>query len=130
MGLGEAYLNEGYPDSSIFYIEQVLDLEKDNFSALELYGKALLKSNQYCAAAFAFENIISNAAHPSPMLFLQSSSAFIRCGNEGSTEKAIIILQDGLRRLPDNLVLQKQLVAIYKEAEKYEEALGIQSQMH
>ena len=129
MGLAEAYLNEGLPDSSIWYCELVLSLEKNNFSALELYAKALLKSDQYCAAASAFENIIAIAADPSPMLFIQASSAFMFCNSEGSTGKAILILRHGLERMPDNPVLKKHLAGVYKKAEIYEEALEMQSQI-
>lgn len=127
MGLSTTYLFVNSPDSSLYYVNESLLLEPDNTSALELKAKAYLQASRYCEAADAFQKILDKADHPAPLLFIETSSAYMQCDDGENLSNSISILETGLWRLPDNRVLQNQLIMQYRHALMFDKALNLQS---
>lgn len=127
VGLSNSYLQTGPVDSSIYYIDIVLSREPSLISAIELKSLALGRLGKYCESARILQEVISLADQPTPLLFIQSASAWKSCNEPGNMEMAIQVLKTGLARLPGNRVLQHHLTTAYKDSKLYEEALGIQS---
>ena len=126
-GLSHSYLQTGPVDSSIYFIDMVLAREPSHISAIELKSMALSRLGEYCESARLFQEVISLTDQPTPLLFIQSASAWKSCDEPGNMELAIEVLKTGLARLPNNRVLQHHLTTAYKDSKLYEEALGIQS---
>jgi len=126
-GLSNSYLHTGPVDSSIYYIDLVLAREPSHVSANELKSMALSSQGNYCESARIFQNIISFADHPTPILFIQSASAWKLCTEERNIENAIRVLKEGITRIPNHRVLQHHLISAYKVSGMYEEALEIHS---
>lgn len=125
MGLGITYLFENLPDSSLYYVNEALLLEPDNTSALELKAKAYLQASRYCEAADAFQKILDKADHPAPLLFIETSAAYMQCDDAENLHSSISVLQTGLEKLPDNRVLQNQLIMQYRHAFMFDKALTL-----
>ncbi|HUR31898.1 MAG TPA: hypothetical protein VMZ69_10740 [Saprospiraceae bacterium] len=127
LGLGTSYLFEGLIDSSLYYVEQAIALAPDHLSSYELKAKVLMHANRNCEAADVYQYILNKADHPSPFIFIQASSAYNLCETEGSIDNAISVLQSGLKIIPDNRILQYQLISIYKEVNEFDKAVELQS---
>jgi len=129
IGMTTCYLVEGKTDSALYFINQTLLKAPDNPGAKELKAKVFLSAGRNCDAGNLYSEILSTFSHPAPLLFIEASSALRNCETPGSTEVAILILKDGLTKVPGSKVLQNQLISLYKQEEKIEEALQVQSTM-
>src|SRR6185503_9465979 len=101
------YLNS--PDSALVFIELAQPTEEEGLVVLELKGSILYKMERYCEAAMNMEQLLALSDNPSPGLFLDAAKFSESCGEQGSNERAIQILKDGIHRLGPVGVLQKRL---------------------
>ncbi|MGB4848188.1 MAG: hypothetical protein WBP41_09745 [Saprospiraceae bacterium] len=127
LGMSKSLLNLNSPDSALQYVNRVLAGEENNLPALELKGTILSALGKYCDAASTMERLISLAERPSPALFLEASKDWESCSENGSSQKEIQLLNEGIRRIGPIGVIQQQLVSAYKRQDRYEEAIQIQS---
>ncbi|MGB3078316.1 MAG: hypothetical protein WBB31_04500, partial [Saprospiraceae bacterium] len=93
----------------------------------ELKGTILSALGNYCAAATTMEQLISLAERPSPALFLEASKDWSSCIENGSSQKEVKILEDGIKRIGTIGVLQQQLISVYKRQGRYDEAIRVMS---
>lgn len=82
---------------------------------------------RYCDAARTLEILLSLSTNPAPVLFLDVVDDLESCGEEGNHQKAIMLLQDGIRRTGPINILQKRLASLYKQSGRYDEALQVQN---
>lgn len=127
MGMSTCFLFEGNADSSLFYVDKVLRCEPSNLSALELKAKGLISAGRYCQAGKILVDILTQAEHAAPLLYIQASSAYSQCDNIEGPDSSIYILEWGLVKLQGNRVLQNQLIIHYKNALMFDKALALQS---
>src|SRR5688572_11796811 len=126
-GLSEVYLHNGIIDSALYYIDKVVEKEPNNLSALEIKASAFIRAGNPCEAAPIYQLIIDKAQTQSPQLFIQASAASKNCDSNDKDEVAIEILKSGILVLPENKLLQNQLVSLLRHNRKFEEAIVIQS---
>jgi len=129
LGMSKSLLYLNSPDSALFFVNQLLAIEKNHFSALELKGDILSRLEKYCDAARTLEQLLSLAQYPSPSLFMKASEDWELCNAEENHERAIAVLEEGIKRIGDIGSLQKQLVAVYKNSGQYHEAIRVQTRM-
>ncbi|MEP6794742.1 MAG: hypothetical protein ABJB16_10480 [Saprospiraceae bacterium] len=127
LGMSKSLLYLNSPDSAFQYVERVLTLDDHHLPALELKGAILSALGKYCDAARTLEQLIIIAERPSPALFLEAANDWESCSENGSSQKEIQLLEEGIRRIGAIGVLQQQLVSAYKRQGKYEEAIQILS---
>ena len=126
-GLSKAYLHNGVIDSALYYIDKVVEKEPDNLSALETKASAFISAGKSCEAVSIYQLIIDKAQTQSPQLFIQASAASKNCDSNDNDEVAIEILKSGILILPENKLLQNQLVSLLRHNKKFDEAIIIQS---
>ncbi len=127
MGMSKSLLFLNSQDSALQYVDRVLSLEENHMSALELKGSILSALGKYCAAGTTLEQLIALAERPSPFLFLEAAKDWASCGEGGSDQKEIQILEEGIKRIGTIRVIQLQLVSAYKRSNKYDEAIRVAS---
>ncbi len=127
LGMSKSLLYLNSPDSALQYVDRALALEENNLPALELKGNVLSRLGKYCAAAHTLEQLISLAERPSPALFLEASKDWQSCSENGSSQKEIHLLEEGIKRIGSIGVIQQQLVSAYRLSGRYEEAIQLQS---
>jgi tetratricopeptide (TPR) repeat protein len=127
IGLSESLFCLNQPDSAFIYVEQALDIEPDHFSALELKSLILNRLERYCEAAHTLQHLLSISTDPTPLLFLRASTYMSSCTEKGSDEIAVDIVKDGLNRLGEIHSLEKQLICLYRQMNRNDEAILVQT---
>jgi len=127
LGMSKSFYSLNAADSALLFINQALDIEPYHLPAIELKGKILARLDRYCEAAESMTALLALADHPSPVLFLDASRDMAACESPGSKERAIEVIKDGLKKLGMIHSLQKDLVFLFQQSGRYEDAIQVQS---
>ncbi|MEO5905124.1 MAG: hypothetical protein ABIQ11_00245 [Saprospiraceae bacterium] len=128
-GLSVSYLKAHQADSALFFIEKVLSIEPSNPAYLDIKVSVLEDLGENCSAALLLEKIIALSPHPSPALFLRASACWKYCDETNHVDRSIAILKKGLDQLSHNFVIHSQLIRVYENYKRYEEALYWQTEL-
>ena len=128
-GISTSYMQLMLIDSALYYVDLILINAPEDLSVLELKANILIKGNKHCDAGDLYKKVVTEANNPSPLLYIQASSAYSLCNEPGSNSNRIEVLKDGLFKIPGNSVLQKELVHIYSLEKKYDEAILLQTEI-
>ncbi len=127
LGLSKTSYLLHFPDSALFYVDLALNLDHFHTPSLEWKASVLLLMARYCQSAEAYNQLLSLAPQASPSLFMDAAQASLNCP-EASPE-ADQILIDGMARLGQLHVLEKELVLVYLNDKRYDDALQVQTKI-
>jgi tetratricopeptide (TPR) repeat protein len=127
LGMSQSLFYSDSPDSALIMVDRALKMEPYHLSAMEWKGNVLEKLGRYCDAGLVLHDFLKIASDAGPMIYMQATSCLSACRGEESIHEAIEILQDGLKKMPGNKVLQRKLISIHLQNGDYASALCIQS---
>jgi tetratricopeptide (TPR) repeat protein len=127
LGMSKSVFHLEFSDNALYYVDLALIENPHSPAALEWRGFVLQSKGQWCAAADTYERLIGLEPLASPALFIDASRAWVECEASDAEAKAIQILRDGISRLGRLHALDKELVRVYLQYQRYADALLIQS---
>ena len=127
LGLSQSLLYSSSLDSSLIMVDRALKMEPYHLSAIEWKGNVLEKLGSYCEAGLMFRDFLKIASEAGPMIYIQATNCLSACKGEGSLHDAVAILEDGLKKIPGNKVMQQKLISIHLQNGDYASAIQIQS---
>lgn len=128
-GLSKSFSTETELDSALHYINLALEKETDCFPALEWKANVLFLMKEPCSAAIVYDKLLQRSTTPSPSLFIDAANARNECPGNGSYRGALAILKEGLSRIGELHVLEKELVRLSLEHTDYDTALFWQTKL-
>lgn len=127
LGLSKSMESLGYADSAVYYVNLALEQDAAHFPSMEWKGWLLSAMQRYCESAEIYTQLISQAYHPSPSLYIDASISALQCPE--SAQDAEEIIREGITRLGRLHVLEKELVSVYLNEKRYSEAIQVQSEI-
>ena len=103
------------------HVDRILQKDSFNINALKIKGTLLLNQEKYETAANQFELVIEHARKRLPENYLLAANTweFI------SSEKAIVILNKGVKDLGPLFIFYDKLIDLYRKDSLFKEALNI-----
>lgn len=127
LGLSKTSYLLHFPDSALYYVDLALDLDRLHTPSLEWKASVLFQMARYCQSAEAYNQLLSLAPQTSPSLFMDAALASHNCPDASPDADQILI--DGMARIGRLHVLEKELVLVYLNDKRYEDALQVQTEI-
>jgi tetratricopeptide (TPR) repeat protein len=126
-GLGHCHVAAAHAQDALLEFDKALQQDPDLFSIKEAKARLLLLMQQPCSSALLYEEILKEASHPGPSVFIDASLMWLQCTDMDGKQKSISVLQEGIERLGPLHVLQKEMVKRYVEMNDLKTAIGWQT---
>jgi tetratricopeptide (TPR) repeat protein len=119
--LATAYRSQNDIDSTVWAYTNLVRIDPSNFRVWNELGRIYAQRGETDHAKTAFQRSLAASATPENSMAVAGLGEIYALGNQ--LDSAEIVLQQGLVNDPDNILLHRQMIALYVDRDSFTQAL-------